>query len=66
MATYEPNYYDSYSTDDSLIDDSRLTVDDNTVSFTVGAVDSSDVYTMPTSDYADVLGLVSGQALTKH
>jgi hypothetical protein len=54
-----PNYYDSYSTDDSLIDDSRLLVDDTNVTFTVGAVDSSDVYTMPTSDYADVLSSVT-------
>jgi hypothetical protein len=59
-ADYNPTT--SYTSDDSLIDDSRLTVDDNNVSFTVGATDSADVYTIPTADYADVLTNVYGIA----
>lgn len=42
-----------YTTDTSLIDDSRVTISDTEVSFVVETKETTEVYSMPTSDYAN-------------
>lgn len=44
-----------YTSDNSLIDDDRLRISDDEVSFEVETSDGKDVYSTSTDDYADSL-----------
>ncbi|BAY37271.1 hypothetical protein NIES2111_16080 [Nostoc sp. NIES-2111] len=46
-----------YTSDNSLIEDPRLTVSDSEVSFTVANGETTEVYSTPTTDYADSLAI---------
>lgn len=44
-----------YTSDDSLIEDTRLTISDTEVSFTVNNGDTAEVYSTSAEEYADSL-----------
>ncbi|BCL34589.1 hypothetical protein [Nostoc sp. MS1] len=46
-----------YTSDNSLIEDTRLTISDSEVSFVVANGDTTEVYSTPTNDYADSLAI---------
>lgn len=46
-----------YTSDNSLIDDPRLTVSDTEVSFTVITKETTEIYSTPTNEYADSLAI---------
>lgn len=46
-----------YTSDNSLIDDPRLTISDSEVSFIVNTNDTTEIYSTPTDNYADSLAI---------
>lgn len=54
-----------FTTNESLIEDPRLMVSDDQVSFVVNHEDGADVYEMPASEYAEGLEYTTTETTTR-